>query len=344
MPQRLRALWVFVGLVTLCVVMVTLRLCIGKTWGWPGGNGITALWQIVSGSGLKGDSDQIITSLRMTRALTAAGTGAALAVSGVALQALLRNPLAEPYILGLSTGAGVGVMAQLLLSYTLGLALGANHIGAIIGASLSMGVVYFAGRRRGVIDPLGILLVGVVLGTMNGAFILLLNYIIGPGGLKEDLSRWMMGNLNEGIGSGTLVVTLVMTLLGIKLLLRDAGAMDAAMFSDTEAKSMGVNLSRLRVTLFAVASILAACAVVLSGPVSFVGLVCPHVARLLLGPGHRKLIVGSALLGASLVVGADVAAAALDFGQGLLPIGVFTALIGGPVFLWMLRPRLGLSG
>jgi iron complex transport system permease protein len=324
--------------------MVTLRLCVGKTWGWPGGNPLAALWQIVSGAGLRGDSEQQITSLRMTRALTAAGTGAALAVSGVALQALLRNPLAEPYVLGLSTGAGVGVMAQLLLSYMVGLALGANHIGAIIGASLSMGVVYLAGRRRGVIDPLGILLVGVVLGTMNGAFILLLNYIIGPGGMKEDLSRWMMGNLNEGIGSGTLLLTIVVTLVGVGLLLREAGAMDAAMFSDTEARSMGVNLSRLRGTLFVVASVLAAGAVVLSGPVSFVGLVCPHVARQLLGPGHRKLIVGSALLGASLVVGADVAAAALDFGQGLLPIGVFTAMIGGPVFLWVLRPRMGMGG
>lgn len=315
------SLWWFVVLILLFAGVSLLRLLAGTYWGWPTAEVFSFRW------------------LRLEIAIIA---GAALAISGVGLQALLRNPLAEPFILGLSSGAAVGVIVHLYFRKILGWSVGPTQYGAIIGAMLTMGIVYFASRRRGLIDPLGLLLVGVVLGTINGAIIMFISYFSsGDAGLREDLFRWMMGYLNESVGVSTIRWVGLMTLGGMLVFLWLGRQMDAASFSDSEAHSLGVNLPRLRVVLFVVASVLAAGAVVLAGPLAFVGLICPHVTRLMFGPGHRMLVVGSAVLGATLVVGADVAAVALDLGQGLMPIGIFTAIIGGPVFLIMLRSSLG---
>jgi len=298
-----------------------LRLLVGSQWGWP---------------------DSYVLSLRWVRLELALIAGVALATSGVGLQALLRNPLAEPFILGLSSGAAVGVIFQLYLRKVVELPVGPTQYGAMLGAMATMGVVYLAGRRRGVIDPLGLLLVGVILSTINAAIIMFISYFsMGEAGIREDLFRWMMGYLNEGVGLATLRWVGVVTAAGLLLLVWLGRQMDAASFSDTEAHSLGVNLRFLRTALFIVSSVLAAGAVVLAGPLAFVGLICPHLARLLLGPGHRALLIGSAMLGGVLVIGSDVAAVALDMGQGLMPIGIFTAIIGGPVFLLMLRSRMG---
>lgn len=303
------------------------RLCIGSSGvGWPSGE--LASW---------------VLHARLHRLAVAVIVGIALATSGVALQALLRNPLAEPYILGLSTGAAAGVMAQSLVLYFLGIAFGPGYLGALLGAGLSMLIVFLAGRRRGLIDPLGLLLTGVVLGTINGAIIMLLNYLVGPGGLRDDLARWMMGYLNEGLSWLTIAVITGGVLAAAATLQALARPMDIATLSQAEAHSLGVNLAQMRMLLFLTASVLAAGAVVLAGPIAFVGLISPHIARLLLGPRHRTLLIGSALIGASLIVLADITSSfiALQLGIGMIPIGVFTAMVGGPAFLWMLRPQLG---
>ena len=273
--------------------------------------------------------------------------GMNLAVSGVALQALLRNPLAEPFILGLSTGAAAGMMAQRWLWFQLGWGVGVDHAGALIGAVVVISIVFLASRREGLIDPLGLLLTGVVISTIGGAVVMFFNYSIGQGGLREGVARWMMGYLNAADTSwGTLVFVASMGLAGLGLLLWLGRAMDLATLSDEEAQSLGVNLKRLRVVLLLVASFLAAGAVILSGPIAFVGLVCPHLARLMIGPSHRPLLIASALLGATLIVLADTLTAGIDLalGIGSLPIGIFTAVVGGVAFLWMLRPRVGQGG
>lgn len=290
-----------------------------------------------------GEAAGLVWELRLHRVAMAATVGAALAVGGVALQTLLRNPLAEPYILGLSTGAAAGVMAQSLLFYYMGIALGASHIGALVGAMASMLIVYAASRRHGVLDPLGLLLTGVVLGTINGSIVMLLNYLAGPGGLRDNLMRWMMGYLNESTGETTLGLVAGVTLAGTVVLLMTHRAMDVATLSESEARSLGVPLAGLRTVLFVIASVLAAGAVVLAGPIAFVGLICPHLARLMLGPRHGPVLLASALLGASLIIAADMASAAIALSgrTGVMPIGIFTAMLGGPVFLWMLRPHLG---
>ena len=301
-----------------------------------------------------------IMGTRLTRLYIGLIIGAALAVSGVALQALLRNPLAEPYILGLSTGAGLGLFLTLfIVNYTTFIAStpllhelsGAliNSLGALAGASVSMLIVYLASRRRGIIDPLGLLLTGVVLSTINGALIMLANYINGPAGLRADIAQWMMGNINSAVTTPLLLTAATVTILGFALLLIFARHMDIATLSDIEAQSLGVNLRTLRIILFFVSSVLAACAVTLAGPIAFVGLICPHIVRMLLGPKHLTLLIGSAITGAALIIAADTFSAylkiqveiSLGYNMGLLPIGIFTALLGGPVFLYILHPKLG---
>jgi len=292
-----------------------------------------------------GEYGGLVMRERALRMLIGLIVGVALAVSGVSLQTLLRNPLAEPYILGLSTGAAAGMMVQSYLHYLLRgeIAVGTNGGGAVFGASATMLIVFLAGRRRGAIDPLGLLLTGVVLSTICGALILMMNYLVGPGGIRDNIARWMMGNLDDGVGVVVICVVAGVTMAGLVLLVLRSRAMDVASVSDAEAMSLGVNLPRLRALLFMVAGVLAAGAVVLAGPIAFVGLVCPHLARLALGPRHGPLLIGSALLGAALVITADTASAALHLwlGTGLMPIGIFTAIVGGPAFLWMLRPQLG---
>ncbi len=326
-------------------LVAVLRLCLGSAAvGWPEGSVVESLGHVLAPRWLW-DTQSPVTAMdtRMLRLVIAALVGAGLAISGVALQTLLRNPLAEPFILGISSGAAVGVLAQWLVTYQIMGRVGGQQIGAILGAALTAAIVFFASRRRGVVDPLGLLLTGVVLGMINAAIIMFCNYVLGPAGLKEDIGRWMMGYINE-TASPTTVLTVALTVaVGLALLIRLGRAMDVATFSDAEAVSLGVNLAGLRAMLFLVASVLAAGAVILAGPIGFVGLIAPHLARLMLGPRHRPLLIGAALIGATLVILADVISAGIDLllGIGTLPVGVFTALIGGPMFLWMLRPQLG---
>ncbi len=340
-----RGWWVVAVLGLVLLGAAGLRLTVGSSAvGWPGG-----------------PDGGVIVGLRVDRLAVAAVVGVALSVAGVALQALLRNPLAEPFILGLSTGAAAGMMVQWWVTAALGWVVlpGLGSVGALVGAAASMGIVFAAGRRRGFgfrggIDPLALLLTGVVLSTINGALIMLMHHLAGPRRLAEDLARWMMGSLSVEGGSvtgwwvrgevpWTLVVASSLTAGGYGLLQARGRAMDVATLGPDEAGALGVRLGRLRVELFVVSSVLAAAGVVLAGPIAFVGLVCPHVARLVVGPGHRALLPASAVLGAALVVLADVAGAglAVAFGVGVVPLGVFTALVGGVAFLWMLRSTGG---
>ena len=340
-PRRTALVWA--GLVAAVAAVAILRLVIGEQAGWPGGSLWRSLGQVFLGKWLDKSPADTLMTIRLLRLVLGLVVGTALATSGVALQALLRNPLAEPYILGLSSGAAVGVFLQRILSEFTGAWIGATHLGALAGALAAMSVVYVAGRRRGVIDPLGLLLVGVVLSTINGALVMVLHFLNPQEGVYNDLARWMMGFLNETVGSVNVLSITALTAVCLVLLLRLGPAMDAGGFSDAEALSLGVHLSRLRKVLFIVAGALAAGAVVLAGPIAFVGLICPHLARLLLGPRHRALLIGAALAGAALIVLADAVAVLVDqfLQKGRMPIGIFTAMIGGPAFLWMLRPHLG---
>ncbi|MEM7577119.1 MAG: iron ABC transporter permease [Planctomycetota bacterium] len=300
-----------------------------------------------SGFGLQADAvGRTFLWLRAERLAVAAVVGLALSVSGVSLQALLRNPLAEPYLLGLSTGAAVGMVAVSMFGVDrVGITSGG---GAVVGAGLTMLVVFALGRRRGVLDPLGVLLVGVVVATINGAVVLLLTYLSGPGGIRDDVMRWMMGSLSVSGGWWTTGVIGAAALFGWGFMIFRGPALDVATLSDEEAVGLGVDVGRLRTEAFVIAAALAGGAVVLAGPVAFVGLIAPHLARALCGAAHRGVLIVAGVLGAALLVAADVAGvlvklAAESAGHpiGLIPVGVWTALVGGVAFIVLLRPRLG---
>ncbi|MEO0475890.1 MAG: iron ABC transporter permease, partial [Planctomycetota bacterium] len=277
-----KAAWGMIGGALLIALLA--RLLIESTgFGWP-----------------SGENAQILLDIRLQRAAIAAIVGVALAVSGVALQALLRNPLAEPYILGLSTGAGLGILVQGYLAMQLGLAATTGSLGAMIGTGLTLAIVYLAGKRRGVIDRLGLLLVGVVLATINGALIMLLDYFAGPGMLRDNLTQWMMGVLTGRNLDRLDAIAACVCGVGLAMLFWKGRAMDIATLDDDEASALGIHVGRLQTMLLITASVLTATAVLIAGPIAFVGLIAPHLARLMLGPTHRPLLIGAAMLGAAM--------------------------------------------
>ncbi len=315
-----------VGLLALAALAAA--ICLGRVLIGPAADGTISLaWP-----------EPAYASFRWTSMLVGVTVGTSLAISGVLLQALLRNPLASPFILGVSSGAGLGVMVTRYVEHVTGATWplpGGDMLPALVGGAAALIVVYLLGRRRGWLDPVTLVLVGVIISTICGALIMFFQHLV-PMGLRGDLITWMMGHISEVTPPAVLAVNGGLAVVGLGLGLLLGRAMDAATLADDEARSVGVNLGPLRLAMFALAGVLTAAAVALAGPIGFVGLVAPHAARLLLGPQHTPLVVGAALCGVVFVVGADVGRQAMDFGAGRMPVGIFTALVGGPAFLWLL--------
>jgi iron complex transport system permease protein len=285
--------------------------------------------------------DPAYAHFRFTALLMGAVVGSSLAVAGVLLQALLRNPLASPFILGLSSGAGLGVMLAMYIGYVTGreaMVGGTNAGPALLGALAVLAIVYSLGRQRGLLDPISLVLVGVVVSAICGAVIMFLQRLV-PGGLRGDILTWMMGQVPQGIERLPLMLVTLLAIAGMLIAASMGRAMDAATLGDDEARSIGLSIGPLRLAMFVLAGALTAASVSVAGPIAFVGLVAPHAARLLIGPRHGMLVFASALAGAALIIAADVASQALEFGAGRMPVGIFTALIGGPAFIWLLKHR-----
>ncbi|MDE1037882.1 MAG: iron ABC transporter permease [Phycisphaerales bacterium] len=278
---------------------------------------------------------------RVVPLISALIVGAGLGVSGMGLQVLLRNSLASPWILGLSSGAGLGVMATMYFEHTYGATfVGSESGGAILGAVGTLSLVYVLSRRRTGIDPMTMVLVGVVVSVLCGAGIMVLQHAV-PMGLRGSFTTWLMGSLPEVESWWKLGTLGGATVFGIALISWWGPTLDAACLSDDEATSVGVNLPRIRTRLFLVSSILAAIGVMLAGPIAFVGLIAPHGARLFLGGSHRSLTIATAIMGACLLVFADDIRQLVDIGSGRLPIGIVTSVIGGVVFLGLLLRNRG---
>lgn len=280
--------------------------------------------------------------LRALRAGGAASVGAALGLAGVLLQCLLRNPLASPDLLGMASGAGLGVMVAELLAYFGGVSLGSGlglvgtSTAALVGAGGALAIVLALSHRHGRVDPVWLVLVGVIVGVLAAAAMTLVAHFL-PLTRRDAASRWMLGAIHDDLTWTQLASWSGATLIALAGGVRHAPAMDAMSLDDDEAASVGVRVSRVRLGLLLGAGVLTAASVVLAGPIGFVGLVCPHIVRLALGPGHRALVVGSALAGAILVLLADTAVRLVELPSGRLPVGVVTALAGGPVLITMLR-------
>lgn len=276
--------------------------------------------------------------IRVPRVILAALVGASLSLSGAAFQGLFRNPLADAYILGVSSGAAVGAA----LALTFGWSFSAGGIGAVpaaafAGALATLPVVYRLARVEGRVANHQLLLSGVAVGAFLSAVVLIL-------ALRQERERWaapvlawLMGSLS-GRGWEYVAAALPYFLAASALLAWDARALDAFLFGEDQAHALGVDVERARLRLAVAGGLLAATAVAAAGVVGFVGLVVPHVARLLAGPAHRGLLPASALLGATFLVWAD-SLARTAFAPAEVPVGIFTSLVGGPFFLYLLRSR-----
>jgi iron complex transport system permease protein len=267
------------------------------------------------------------------------GVGAALGLAGLFLQVLLRNPLASPFILGLSGGASLGYVIALYVAWRFG-AEASRGLGpvpaATLGAIVSSAIVWRFGSRDGRLDPLTLVLAGAVMGAITGAATMAVQSLV-PGGVRGDLVTWLMGRVPEAPDRMLLGFLAVLVAASVVAGTLAGRALDVATLSDDEATSLGLPLGRLRAVLFLLACTLTATTVALAGPIAFVGLVAPHAARIVLGARHAPLVAGSALAGVALLVGADAARQAIDLGGGRLPVGVVTAGLGGVAFLVILR-------
>jgi iron complex transport system permease protein len=276
----------------------------------------------------------IYVRVRIPRIILAALVGAALAASGVALQAILRNPLAEPYILGISSGAALGVMTCVLLGLKWQFLAGSPLTAfAFLFALGTVWLVWLIGHLAGGSGVTSLLLAGVVVNAFFSAVIMLLTSLIDSRQLRT-IVFWLMGNIAEKDFS-TLLASAIFILGGIFGLFTLCQKLNVLTFGVLEAQSLGVNPRAVTFAAFALASFITAVAVGLSGLVGFVGLIIPHCVRLVLGPDHRQLLPASALVGAAFVVICDTIARVI-IAPAQFPVGVITAVIGGPAFLLLL--------
>ncbi|MDO7912331.1 iron ABC transporter permease [Pseudomonas sp. 22-AL-CL-001] len=278
----------------------------------------------------------IVWNYRLTRTLVAAACGAGLATCGVILQALLRNPLAEPYLLGLSAGASTGAVAVALL----GLGAGALTLsgGAFIGALAAFALVLLLARASG---PSGanaqVILAGIAGSQLFNALTAFLVTKSASAEQARGILFWLLGNLS-GVRWPSVWLAVPVALVGLAICLWYRRALDAFTFGVDSAASLGIPVRRVQLLLITCAALVTAVMVSIVGAIGFVGLVIPHALRLLLGPGHSRLLPASALGGALFLITADILSRTLIPGQ-VIPVGVVTALIGAPVFALILVSR-----
>lgn len=279
---------------------------------------------------LPGIVHDVVWKLRLPRALAAFACGGLLAVAGVLLQVLLRNPLADPYILGISGGAALGALCALLL----GGGLVFTNLAALGGALGAIAVVFALSFRAGDWNLHRLLLTGVVLSAGLGAAISL-TLVLAPQAQLKGMLYWLMGDLSHAANSGVAWALLALLLLAFTL---GSGGLNALTLGALKARALGVAVTRLQAALYFGAALATVAAVLLGGSIGFVGLMVPHALRLVGVNDHRWLLPAAALAGGSFVALADTFARTAWAPQQL-PVGVFTALIGVPVLLYLLSRK-----
>ena len=311
----------FPGVLLLILVAAGILLpCVGQTFYAPG---TEIYW------------------LRFHRTALALIAGTGLALAGLVFQAMFRNPLATPYTLGVASGAafGAALCLQTTIRFGLPAALGAVptvSLGAFLGASLAMGIVLGLSRRRDTSTE-QMLLAGVAVNFFFASLIILIQYLSAPHDAFQIL-RWTMGGVQDAtFTSDWLRLTPVVLLLMIFLIVQSR-TMNVFVTGNDRAKSLGVNVERFRLVLFIVTSLVVGVIVSVTGPIGFVGLLVPHVARLLVGPDHRTLIISTAFLGAVFLAVCDTLGRYIAH-PAEFPVGIITSLLGGPFFLWLLLKR-----
>ena len=309
--------------------LVVWRIVLGDLLGEPFGMSSTADFSV--------QQHQIVWLVRAPRVLMAVLVGAGLATVGVVMQAMVRNPLADPYMLGVSSGASVGAVSVLALgAFALAgsAGVGAITLGAFAGALLATVAVYLLAHQRGRIGPTRLILSGVAVAYTLTGVTSLITMTSGQRDLANALMTWTLGSF-ASTQWRTLLWPSVLLLAGMVVLWLHGRELNALVTGEDSATTLGVDTQRLRRKLFVLVSLLTGSMVAVSGAIGFVGLVVPHVARMLVGGEHRQLLPLCALLGAIFLVAVDLLARTL-FAPMEIPVGVVTSLIGGPFFIWML--------
>ena len=321
MPSRRRALLLLAALAALALASLVTALLAGSYAVAPG-----AVWGALTGAG-QDTAGAVVSGLRLPRALAAFACGGLLALAGALMQVLLRNPLADPYVLGISGGAAVGALLAMLA----GLALAWINLLAFAGAFAAMLLVFGLARGDGSWTQTRLLLTGVIVAAGCSAVVALI-LSVAPEHQLRSMLFWLMGDLSH---AGTPWPALLVLALGLAAALPLSRDLNLLARGDLIARTLGVQVRSLRGAVYVLASLLTAVAVTTAGSVGFVGLVVPHLVRLAVGNDQRVLLPAATLAGGSLLVIADTLARTVVAPQQL-PVGVLTALLGVPVFLYLL--------
>jgi iron complex transport system permease protein len=321
-----------------CLVLAAALLCVGLIAALIGSERLPlggSLCVIFQGSNarcaLTPEQRAILLDLRLPRILLAASVGASLAAAGAGYQALLRNPLAEPYLLGISNGAAVGTMIALVF---LGTQTWMRSLMAFAGALGATFVVYRLARGRAGASPEKLILAGVIVTTFLSSAIVFITTMMDATRIRS-FNFWLLGDLS-GSTSSLLTIGTIAALVGTFVLAAHGRALNLMMLGERDAFDLGVEVERVRLIVFLAASLLVGTSVASSGSVGYVGLVVPHLVRLSVGSDNRTTIPAAALAGALFVIVADTVARTI-IAPRELPVGAITALIGAPLFVYLLR-------
>lgn len=344
MRDRYRwALWLVLPFSVLLVGVFMLSL----TSGASDISLLGVLKRLAMGEGLSTAERVVIVDIRLPRALMGVFVGAGLAVSGVLMQGLFRNPLADPALVGVSGGASLGAVTAIILGGFLPEGL-SNFFGyhlvsvaAFLGGWVTTLALYRVSTRNGRTSVATMLLAGIAFGALSGAATGLLVYLADDQQLR-DITFWGLGSLAGSTYAKLFAAAPILAIsVGLSFLL--GGGLNRLSLGEAAAMHMGVNVQRLKSWAILLVAAATGAAVAVSGGIGFVGIVVPHLLRLATGPDHRPLLVNSALLGASLLLGADILSRIL-MAPAELPIGIIMALLGAPVFLWILLKNAGRWG
>jgi iron complex transport system permease protein len=338
--ERLPLPLVLFACAVLLLVVMVLGVGVGSVSLGPG-----AVWHAVVGH-LAGHpaattADEIVWQIRLPRVLLAAVVGAALTTAGSGIQIQVGNALADPFLLGVSSGASVGATLVLLFGAFASLGVWALSLGSVLGSLAAMAVVFVAARQGRQLAPTQLILSGVVLSAL---FESVTSFLIFKGNPQatQSVLFWLMGSFGLATWSQLLIPAAVL-LAAMVYLLAQGRSLNALAMGAEAASSLGVDVRALRRNLFLVTSLMAGVSVAVSGVIGFVGLVVPHIVRLLVGPDHRRTLPVGVLFGASFMVLGDLLARTVVAPQEM-PIGLITAFVGAPVLLVLIRRRPHLHG
>lgn len=307
---------------------------------------LTQVWQVVGAhlaapftggepviAGIDPSINQIVWEFRMPRALLGVMVGAALAIAGAVMQAAIRNPLADPYILGTVSGASVGAVFVILSGAVAVTSLSVTS-GAFVGAMISLLLVFLLGRRGGTFAPMRLVLAGVALGYLLSSITSFMQMQARPNELRAVL-YWLLGSVAGAEWEDLYLIGMVVIVLTGWLLLQSR-ALNVLVMGEESAYALGIDVNRFRLRLLIVAALLTSVVVAVSGGIGFIGLMIPHTARLLVGPDHRRLMLVTFLLGGILLILFDIAARTI-IAPAEMPLGIITGAVGAPFFIFIMQ-------